>query len=236
MSSAIEIQNLDITFPGKKILSGVSLNVEKGGFYALIGANGAGKSTLIKAVCGLQKFKGAIKVFGKNLKEINRNIIGYVPQNNVSEKNSLVSVFQAVSVGRFAKNGIFGKFGEADRKIVNNSIRIAQIEHIANSPIGEISGGEAQKVSIARVLAQQPEIVLLDEPHAGLDPNSQKTFLNFIEKLYAAFKFTCLMVTHDMDMIPQSCQKVFMLKDGKIAQETENENIKEKAREYNIYG
>lgn len=235
MSSAIEIQNLNVSFFDKKILHNVSLNIEEGSFSVLIGANGAGKSTLIKTVCGLQKFSGTIKVFGKNLKDIDKNTIGYVPQNNVSDKNSPVSVFQAVSVGRYAKNGILRKFSEADEKIVNNSIRIAQIEHITNSPLGEISGGEAQKVSIARVLAQQPEIVLLDEPQASLDPASQKTFLNFVEKLYAGFKFTSLMVTHDIDMIPQSCQKVFMIKDGTIVLETENENIKEKAREYNIY-
>jgi ABC-type Mn2+/Zn2+ transport system ATPase subunit len=235
MSSAVEIQNLKVSFPKKQILNGVNLSVSKGSFAALIGANGAGKSILIKAVCGLQKFTGSIKISGKDLKEVNKNIIGYAPQNNAADKNSPVSVYQAVSVGRFAKNGIFKKFGEEDKKIVDNAIRIARIEHIADSPLGEISGGEAQKVSIARVLAQQPEIILLDEPQASLDPNSQKTFLNFIEKLYLSFKFTCLMVTHDIDMIPQCCEKVFMLKDGKIVLDTDNKDIKQKMREYDIY-
>ncbi|MDR2425773.1 MAG: ABC transporter ATP-binding protein [Endomicrobium sp.] len=236
MSSAVDIQNLEVSFPKKKVLNRACLSIEKGSFSALIGANGAGKSMLIKSVCGLQKFSGIIKIFGRDLKDINKNIIGYVPQNNVSWKNSPISVFQAVSVGRFAKNGIFKKFDETDRKIVNNSLRIAQIEHIADSTLGEISGGESQKVSIARVLAQQPEIIFLDEPQASLDPGSQKIFLNFIEKLYLGFNFTCLIVTHDIDMIPQCCEKVFMLKDGKIVLSTDNKNIKEKVREYDVYG
>ena len=235
MSFGIEIQNLSVNFSKKQVLDGVNLSVKKGGFAVLIGANGSGKSTLVKTVCGLQKFTGTVKISGKKLKDTDRNAIGYVPQNNASEKNSPVSVFQAVSVGRFAKNGIFKKFSLADEKIVANAMRIAQIEHIAGSPLGEISGGEAQKVSIARVLAQQPEIILLDEPQSSLDPNSQKTFLNFIEKLYSGFKFTCLMVSHDIDLIPQCCDKVFMLKNSKIVLETENKDIREKAREYGIY-
>ncbi|MCL1972302.1 MAG: metal ABC transporter ATP-binding protein [Endomicrobia bacterium] len=235
MNPAVEIKNLTVKFSSKLILNGININVDKGGFAVLIGANGAGKSTLIKAICGLEKYEGNIEIFGKGLKDTDKSIIGYVPQSNVSEKNSPISVYQAVSVGRFAKNGIFKKFTEADDKVVSNAIRIAQIENIEDSPLGEISGGEAQKVSIARVLAQQPEIILLDEPQSGLDPHSKKTFLNFVEKLYSNFGFTCLMVTHDIDLIPQCCSKVFMLKDGKIVLETENKNIKEKAREYNIY-
>jgi ABC-type Mn2+/Zn2+ transport system ATPase subunit len=235
MSSAIEIQNLTVKISSKFILDAINMSVTKGVFAALIGANGAGKSTLVKALCGLQKFNGNVKIFGKDLKETDKNIIGYVPQNNVSEKNSPISVSQAVSVGRFSKNGIFKRFGGTDKRIVNNAMRIAQVDHIADSPLGEISGGEAQKVSMARVLAQQPEIILLDEPQAGLDPNSQKTFLNFVEKLYSSFGFTCLMVTHNIDFIPQCCSHVFMIKDGKIALETDNVNIKEKARKYDIY-
>lgn len=235
MSSAIKIQNIGVRISNKQILCDVSLDIAKGCFAVLIGANGAGKSTLIKTVCGLQKFSGSVEIFGKELKKTDRNIIGYVPQTSVADKNSPVSVFQAVSVGRFAKNGIFHKFSEEDDKIVKNAIRISQVEHIINSPLGEISGGEAQKVSIARVLAQQPEIILLDEPQASLDPNSQKTFLNFVEKLYSNSNFTCLMVTHDIDMIPQCCQKVFMLKEGKLVLETENKEVKKKAKKYNIY-
>jgi ABC-type Mn2+/Zn2+ transport system ATPase subunit len=235
MSPAIEIQNLAVKFSGKTILDGINLNIEKREFAVLLGANGSGKSTLIKSVCGLQSFKGAIKIFGKDSSGTDKSVVGYVPQENVSGKNSPVSVYQAVSVGRFAKNGIFKTFSVSDEKIVNNALRIAQIEHIKDSALGEISGGEAQKVSIARVLAQQPEIILLDEPQAGLDPNSQTTFLNFIEKLYAGFEFACLMVTHDISMIPRCCSKVFMLKDGNIVLETDNSNIKEKVRKYNIY-
>ena len=236
MNSGIEVQNLKVKISNKLILDGVNLNVEKGAFSVLIGANGSGKSTLLKTLCGLQKFEeGHIKILGKNLKETEKSAVGYVPQSNVSEKNSPISVYQAVSVGRYARNGIFKKFNESDKKIVNNAIRAAQIEHIANSPLGEISGGEAQKVSIARVLAQQPEIILLDEPQSSLDPNSQKTFLGFIEKLYSAFKFTCLMVSHDIDVIPCCCDKVFMLKDRKIILETDNADIKEKAAKLNVY-
>lgn len=235
MNHAIEIKNLNVSFAGRRILEDVGLTVRRGGFSVLIGANGAGKSTLVKAVCGLEKYSGIINVSGKDIKETDKSVIGYVPQNNVSERNSPLSVYQAVSVGRFAKNGILGRFKDSDDKIVRDCIKISQIEHITDSSLGEISGGEAQKVSVARVLAQQPEIMLLDEPQSGLDPGSQRTFVNFIESLYADFKFTCFMVTHDIDLIPGCCEKVFMLKNGKIVLETDNCDIMEKAGQYNVY-
>ncbi len=236
MNPAVEIKGLSVSAPGKSILNGLNMLVGEDSFNAVIGANGAGKSTLLKAICGLSDFQGSIKIFGRELSETDRSIIGYLPQNNISEKNCPVSVFEAVSIGRYAKNGIFKAFTQEDRRVVENAMKIADISHIADMPVGNISGGEAQKVSVARILAQQPRIVLLDEPQSNLDPQSQKNFLAFVEKLYKKFKFTCLMVTHDIDLIPDICNKVFMLKDSKIALETENKDIKEKAAEYKIYG
>lgn len=237
MNSSIIITNLSVSYSKKEILGNVNITLKRGSFTVLLGANGAGKSTLLKAVCGLERFKGGISIFGKDLKKTDRKIIGYVPQNNAAERNCPVSVFEAVSIGRFANKGIFAKFGDEDKTIVKKAIQTAGIKRLKNMPVGKISGGEAQKVSLARVLAQQPEIVLLDEPQLNLDPTSQKSFSNLVERLYRGFKFTCLMVTHDIDLIPACCGKVLMMKDGKIALETENnKNIKNKAKEYGIYG
>ncbi|MDR1940719.1 MAG: metal ABC transporter ATP-binding protein [Endomicrobium sp.] len=243
---AAEIKNLSVICPGKfpfgnlpgcekKILDRINLNLEKGVFYSLIGANGAGKSTLLKALCGLRSFSGSVKIFGRDLKKVKRNIIGYSPQNDASDKNCPVSVYEAVSVGRFAKNGIFRKFLQEDANAVQKALALTGIENIKNMPIGAISGGEARKTSLARVIAQQPEIVLFDEPQANLDPQSKQDFMSLIKVLYKKFAFTCLMATHDIDLIPDCCSKVIMLKNSKIVLETDNENIAKKAKEYNIY-
>ena len=237
MSSAVNIKDLSVSYSKKEILKNVNITLQEGSFTVLIGANGAGKSTLLKSLCGLEKYKGNITVFGKDLKKTDRKIIGYVPQNNASEKNCPISVFDAVSIGRFAKKSIFSRFTDEDRTIVKKAIQAAGIKHLKKMPVGKISGGEAQKVSLARVLAQQPEIVLFDEPQLNLDPASQKSFANLIERLYRGFKFTCLMVTHDIDLIPACCKTVLMMKSGEIVLETENnKNIKNKAKEYRIYG
>jgi len=215
---AVEIKNLNVSVSGKKVLKNISLKLERGKFYALLGANGAGKSTLIKSLCGLERFKGEIRILGKKFNEVQKNVLGYIPQNNVPDKNCPVSVFEAVSIGRFAKNGIFKKFSKKDERIVLNALKTAKIEKLKNFPAGDLSGGEVQKVSIARVIAQRPEIVLLDEPQSNLDRKSQTDFLNFVERLHKKFKFTCLMVTHDVDLIPKYCDKVFVMENGEIVE------------------
>jgi ABC-type Mn2+/Zn2+ transport system ATPase subunit len=238
---AAEIINLSAICPGKrrgcekKILDNINLTIEEGVFYSLIGANGSGKSTLLKTLCGLRGFSGSIKIFGCDLKKINRNVIGYCPQNCVSDKNCPVSVYEAVSVGRFAKNGIFSKFSSEDAAVVNKALYAAGIENIKDMPVGAVSGGEAQKVSLARIIAQRPRIVLLDEPQANLDPRSKRDFISLVKILYKKFSFACLMATHDIESIPDCCSKVIMLKNSKIVLETENKNIEEKAKEYGIY-
>lgn len=235
MKNALEIENLKVAHSNKIVLKDINFNLADGAFIAVVGANGAGKSTLIKSICGLEKYAGKIKVFGKDLKKVNKNIIGYLPQNNTSEKNCPVTVFEAVSIGRFSKKGILKKFSFRDSKIVENCLKTAGISKLKDISVGKISGGEAQKVAIARILAQQPKIILLDEPQANLDPKSQKEFLALIEKLYKKYKFTCVMVTHDIGLIPKYCQKVIMLKKGQLIDIIENKNIKAKVKKLKLY-
>ncbi|MCL2334767.1 MAG: metal ABC transporter ATP-binding protein [Endomicrobia bacterium] len=208
---ALEIKNLSVRVRGRTILDSVNLSLEQGSFTVLTGPNGCGKSTLVKAICGLERYEGTIECFGKKIGRSDKRRIGYMPQNNVVDKNCPVSVFEAVSIGRTARNGIFKKLSDKDKKIINNALDICAITHIADMPAGKISGGEAQKVSLARILAQQPEIVLLDEPQTNLDAQSQQAFIDTISRLYRSFGFTCLMVTHNMDAVPECCGKVIKM-------------------------
>ncbi|MCL2390157.1 MAG: ATP-binding cassette domain-containing protein [Endomicrobia bacterium] len=215
---AAEIKNLSVVLSGKTILKNINLKIEDGSFTVITGANGTGKSTLIKTLCGLQKYSGAVKILGRDLKKTDRSVIGYVPQNNVSERTCPLSVFEAVSIGRHAKNGLLKKFSEKDGKIVRNALKISGIENIKDSLVGKISGGQSQKISIARVIVQRPRIIFLDEPQAGLDMESKKDFLNLTERLYKKFKFTCVMVTHDLDDIPSFCKKILKLENSEISE------------------
>ncbi|MDR1695503.1 MAG: ATP-binding cassette domain-containing protein [Endomicrobium sp.] len=215
---AVETENLSAVLSGKTILKNINLKIEEGSFTVITGANGAGKSTLIKTLCGIYKYSGCVKIFGIRLEETDKSVIGYVPQNNVSQKTCPLSVFEAVSVGRYAKNGLTEKFSKKDAAIVKNALKIAGIGNIINSSVGRISGGQSQKVSIARVIAQRPRIIFLDEPQAGLDGESKKDFLKLIEKLYKKFKFTCIMVTHDLSCVPAFCKKIIRLENSGISE------------------
>ncbi|MCL2485858.1 MAG: metal ABC transporter ATP-binding protein [Endomicrobia bacterium] len=213
---ALEIENLSVVLAGKTILRNISLKINDGSFTVITGANGAGKSVFIKTLCGLQKHLGTVRMFGQDLKKNDKSIIGYVPQNNISEKNCPISVLEAVNIGRYVKSGLLKKFSDKDERIVKNALKFAGIEHIKNSTVGKISGGESQKVSIARVMAQRPRIVFLDEPQAGIDIESKKDFLNMIEKLHKKFKFTCIIVTHDTDCVPACSDKILKIEKSEI--------------------
>lgn len=233
--TAIEISNLEVAYKNRVILKKINLNIESGSFVTVIGPNGAGKSTLIKCICQLQKYKGKINLFGKDIKFSDKKNIGYLPQNNISDKNSPVTVFEVVSIGLFAKNGILKNLTKKDLKVINNVLKMTGISYLKDMLIGKVSGGEAQKVAISRILAQHPKIILLDEPQSNLDPKAQTGFFNLIGKLYKKFKFTVVMVTHDIDSIPKYCKRVVMLKNSSIVLDTQNKNIKEKIKKHKVY-
>lgn len=193
--------------------------VEKGKFYSIIGPNGCGKSTLLKLLAGINEpNSGSIKIDGKNIHEINRSeyskLISYVPQSASSVFP--FSVYEIVMMGRTPYLNFMGFEKETDKEIVNESLELMELSHIRNKGINEISGGELQRVFIARAFAQKSGIILLDEPNSHLDLKHQVSVFNLLEKLCTDKGFTVIAVSHDLNMVGIYSHEVVFMRNGKI--------------------
>lgn len=217
----VEIINVSVYHHKKIILENINLEIEDNKFITIIGPNGSGKTTLLNVINGFKKIsKGEIFVFGKKLNQKNvveiRKNIGYVAQNyNIDPKLPFL-VKDIISLGRFGKLGFFKNLSYEDKKIIDETISLLKIENLINKPIGHLSGGEYQKVQIARALVQQPKILLLDEPTSNLDPKSQYELLELIENIYLQKQITTIFVTHILSHIPECCSEIVLIKNGKI--------------------
>jgi len=221
MNTLVSIKNVSVSFRENVALRNISLDIAEGAFVSVIGPNGAGKTTLLTVVNGLGLIhSGSVSVFGKNLSSgtVNeiRKDIGYVPQHLSIDPRSPISAKEAVMIGRFGKIGLLKKWKATDDEIIAKAMKTVGIEHLAEKPIGHLSGGEHQKVSIARALGQEPKIILLDEPTSNLDPKAQNEIIGLIEKIYKEKKYTVVFVTHILSHIPHSCTDVVLMKNGKI--------------------
>jgi ABC-type cobalamin/Fe3+-siderophores transport system ATPase subunit len=230
MKNIIEINNVTVLRDKIKVLDCINLEISEGTFSVVIGPNGAGKTTLLFLINGLLRPTiGNVRVFGEQFKGIQqlllRKRIGYVPQHIYIDQKMPFSVIETVSIGRFAKIGLFKRISKNDKLIIRNAMELTGILDIAEKPIGHLSGGEKQKVSIARAIAQEPEIILFDEPISNLDPKSQKDIINIVEKIYKKTKCTVVFVTHILSHIPDSCNNVIMLKKGKLVKAGKPDNI-----------
>ena len=204
----------------KYILKNINLNIDKGDCTVFSGHNGAGKTTLFKIINGLIKpTNGIIKIFNENINNKIKKQIGYIPQINKFENFLPVNVKQAIEIGITAKNGMFKALSPQDKNNINNIAKELEIFHLLNLPIGKLSGGEMQKVSIARVLAQDATIILLDEPLSHLDVKTQKNILKIIEKINYNKKITILIILHNLEQIPKCCNKIIVMENGEITEQ-----------------
>ena len=218
--SIIELKDVTVTYPHHTALESVSLAIEKKAFVGIAGPNGAGKTTLLCAINGLSSIlSGAVRVFEKSLfphiASIRRDI-GYVPQIIACDPRIPLRVREVVSMGRYARINFLKRFSAEDRKITEYAADMVGINHLMDRPIGHLSGGEQRKVAIARALAQEPKILLLDEPVSHLDLNAQSSILALIDKVHVQKNLTTVMVSHQLDQLPESCNRLILLKEGKI--------------------
>jgi ABC-type Mn2+/Zn2+ transport system ATPase subunit len=189
------------------VLNNVQLEINAGDFIAVTGANGAGKSTLLKLLCAL------LPIRAREL-NIKKNQIAYVPQNANPDKKCPLTVKEVLLLGAAAKNGILSKYAKEDVLKAENLIKTFALEKVAHVPCGEISGGEAQKMQIARALMQQPKLLLLDEPFTNLDINAKQTVLKNIVNYYKAQNVAVVLVTHQTRNLPQECNKEIKIING----------------------
>ncbi len=212
----IHIHDIEFSYNGTPVLNHINSHVEKGDFLALVGPNGSGKSTLIKCINGiLRTQKGTVLIDDKTINkyaphELAKEI-AYVPQNE--EKKAGLNVFDTVLLGR--KPYITWKPSKNDLEITAHILKTLHLESVSMKPISKLSGGQQQAVYIARALAQEPDILLLDEPTANLDIKHQIEVLDLLKKL-SAQGITIVIALHDINMAIRYANKMMMLKEGKI--------------------
>jgi ABC-type Mn2+/Zn2+ transport system ATPase subunit len=220
-TTVINIENAVVSYREDIALRGVSLKVDSGEFVGIIGPNGAGKTTLLTIVNGLGKLlSGKVRVLGKNLNPGNghslRKKVGYVPQVENIDPRMPMNVREVAMIGRYGVLGLFRKPGKHDWEIVDEMLELVSMTHLAQRPIGHLSGGEQQRVAIARCLAQEPELFLLDEPTASLDWKAQTEILELVKQIHDSRNLTTLFVTHDLGALPLACDRVVLIKEGLI--------------------
>lgn len=212
-------ENISVIISGKKILQDVSHEFLSGKRTAIIGPNGAGKSTLLKVLCLLnEKFSGVVKLDGKNIRDIGKNnlskVMAILPQERDAPQD--MTVRQLVSFGRFPHRKFFGGESKIDSDAIKNALALTKLSDFENRQVSSLSGGEKQRAWLAMTLAQQPKILLLDEPTTYLDIAHQLEVMEIIADVNRKFSTTIIMVLHDINHARLYSDHVLIVKDKKI--------------------
>lgn len=190
-------------------LEKVNLSIYKEDFLGIIGPNGGGKTTLLKVILGLVKpSRGQVKVLG-DIPEKNRKFIGYVPQNILFDKEFPVSVWDVVLMGRLGQRGYFRRYNQEDKEKALDALKKVGMLEFKDKQIGKLSGGEQQRVFVARALVTEPRLLLLDEPMASIDPPMRAEFYALLEKLRK--QMAIVLVSHDLSAVSIYVNKIACL-------------------------
>lgn len=216
----LSIKNLVCGYPPGFTLENISFEVRKKEFWGIVGPNGSGKTTLIKAITKLLKLQeGEIILDGKNIEKMDfKEVAGkvaVVPQAVNMELG--MSVEEFVFLGRIPHRKAF-QFLETkfDEEIARDAMKLTETIKLKERPVNNLSGGENQRIAIARALAQEPQLLLLDEPTAHLDIGNQVRILDLLKKLNIENSLTILAVFHDLNLASEYCDRLLLLKDGKV--------------------
>jgi len=231
MNKIIELKKINTIYEGEKIpvIKGINLSVKNGEFICILGPNGAGKTTLLETVNGLLSYTGGEGyVFGKEIsknKTFVRKHTGFLIQNFEIDPLAPFLCKDVVMMGLTGKTGLFRFHTKKDWEKVWYSMGLVGMIDFANRPVGKLSGGEFQKILMARVLTQQPKLLLLDEPFSNLDYSSRHQIETLLNRLHEKYNLTILMVSHDLSFIPQRCNRIIVLDKGKVLMDGIKEDV-----------
>ncbi len=215
---AIALENVNVRYGNNVALKDASIKIPYHSFTGVIGMNGAGKSTLFKAIMGLETPQtGTVTICGDDPKTAQKHgHVAYVPQSELVDWDFPVSVYDVVMMGRIGTQNIFKTSSKEDHAAVKNGLERVNMTAFKNRQIGELSGGQKKRVFVARALAQGADILLLDEPFAGLDATTEKSLIALLITLKDNGK-TIILATHDLLSLPDTCDHVALVKSTVIA-------------------
>ncbi len=205
-NEVIKIENLSFAYNGSLILENVNLAIDRNDFASILGPNGGGKTTLLKIMLGLLRpNKGTIKILGLSPEQAHSKI-GYVPQSFQFDRQFPVRVNDVVLMGRLGRPGGLGPFKKSDKSAAIDALHEVGLSELVTRPFSELSGGQRQRVLVARALVTDPEILLLDEPAAGMDVAIQEEFYALLKMLTQ--RLTVVLVTHDIGFVSTFVNRV----------------------------
>lgn len=214
MPPIIDISHLDFAYGQQLVLKQIDLRVARGSTLGLIGPNGGGKTTLIRLLLGSHRpTRGEIRIDGLAPAQAIRrgDVIGYLPQNQPLSTSFPISVRQVVRLGLAGKVGMLRSPSSDDLDHADAMLERTGVAELAETPIGQLSGGQLQRVYIARALAAQPKVLLLDEPTTGIDRSGQQRFIEFISDLKARMNLTVVFVSHDLRAVTAISDRIACL-------------------------
>jgi zinc transport system ATP-binding protein len=196
------------------VLDRVDLHVMPGEFLALVGPNGSGKSTLLKVLMGLlQPLTGSVRLFGAEPQAMReRNRLGYVPQRPALAGDLPATVEEVVTMGRLSGAAWYGRLGAQDRKVTEEALTAVGLLELRKRRVRELSVGQQQRVFIARALASRPDLLVLDEPIAGVDAESQRRFRGSLTYLVREQSASVLLVSHELGLVAEEIDRIVVLK------------------------
>ncbi|MDO5720611.1 MAG: metal ABC transporter ATP-binding protein [Actinomycetaceae bacterium] len=209
------IDNLTVAYHDRIVLEHASMTLPPGEVMAILGPNGAGKSTLIKSALNLvPPLGGEVRFFGEPLSRV-RTRVGYMPQSAEVDWDFPTTVADAVAMGTFGKLGWLRRPGAKEHEAVQRAMETVGISDLADRQISQLSGGQKQRTFMARILAQDPDLYIMDEPFAGVDAASEQAIVNALAQLRQAGK-TILIVHHDLATVREFCSWVTLLNNGRV--------------------
>jgi zinc transport system ATP-binding protein len=214
MQNILEVKNLSIFYGQSQAVKDISFIINKGDFIGIAGPNGSGKTTLVKAILNLLPIKqGQINILGTDIINFkNWEKIGYLPQKSTSINNLFPArVNEIIMLGLLSTKKLMKRINKDDLKKVDNILNDLDINEFKYSMLSELSGGQQQKVLLARALVSEPEILIFDEPSTALDPNSRESFFELLKKINQEKNITIILITHDTGYIGSYANKLLYL-------------------------
>jgi len=208
---AVVVRDISVRYDTVLALEGATLTVCTGEALGIVGPNGSGKSTLLKSIAGLlTPARGSIEVFGKSPKSLGPGSIAYVPQVEAVDWSFPATVRDVVSMGRFSRLRPWQVFGSRDRDAVERALEAVHMTDLADRHIANLSGGQQQRAFVARAIAQDPQVLLLDEPTTGVDAKTEEA-LRVVVRHLVAHGLPVLMTTHDLERVEEWFDRLLVL-------------------------